>query len=263
MNNLTLLLANTLTLAGTLFINYYVGSGSYADTTVGEVSAQYPTLITPAGYAFSIWGLIYLLLIAFVLYQWVAWRKGRNEESLQRAGIWISLANIANACWVLAWVNGYLGLSVLIIFFLLFCLISLVKRLELEVWDAPLRIIFFVWWPICIYTGWIILATVTNVAVYLSSKGWFEGILSGELWAIIMIIIASLIYLWLTYARNMREAAIVGAWGFFAIGVKQWEASGSVGITAFIAAGVLLAYAGYHGYQNRGTSPIVKMKSQM
>ena len=147
-------------------------------------------------------------------------------------------------------------------FSLLFCLICLVKRLELEVWDAPLRIIVFVWWPICVYTGWIILATVTNVAVYLSSKGWLEDILSGELWAVIMVIIASLIYLWLTYARNMREAAMVGAWGFIAIGVKQGEASGSVGITAFIAAGVLLAYAGYHGYQNRKTSPFVKMRKR-
>lgn len=260
MKEFILLISNTLTLAAALFINYLAGSGSLNGKTIGEVSARYPTLITPADYAFSIWGFIYLLLIAFVAYQWVGWFRKRNEESLSRAGIWFSLANVANGLWVIAFVNEALGLSVLLIFLLLFALISLVIKLRLETWDAPLRIIAFVWWPICFYIGWIVLATVSNVAVYLKSAGWQGGVLAPEAWAIIMILIATLIYLFLTFTRNMREAALVGVWGLVAIASKQWGTHEGIVISALIAAGILFAAAAYHGQRNRDTSPFLKLK---
>ena len=262
MKPMVLLVANTLSLLATLFINYYVGTGSYTGKTIGEVSSQYPTLITPAAYAFSIWGLIYLLLIGFVGYQWYAYFKDRNSVSLLKAGGWFVLANVANALWVFAWVNEVLGLSVFLIFALLFTLIMLVKRLGLEVWDAPLRIILFVWWPICVYIGWIVLATLTNVAVYLKSQNMLEDALSPELWALIMLILATCIYLFLTYTRNLREAALVGVWGLIAIAYRQWETNNSVVITALLTAGILLVYTAYHGYRNKDTSPYVKLKNK-
>lgn len=257
-----LLFLNTLTLLATLMVNYLYGSGALDAKSVGEISDQYPTLITPAGYAFSIWGLIYLMLIAFTGYQWYAWSKKRNEDSLKPAGIWFSLANILNGLWIFAWVNEALGISVLIMLLLLFSLVQLVIRLRLEVWDAPLRIILFVWWPVCVYTGWIITATVTNIAVYLKSLGWADDILPSGIWAIIVIILATLVYLFLTYARNMREAAFVGVWGLTAIAVNQWSEHEHVAIAALLAAGVLFLYAGYHGMKNMGTSPFVKLKNK-
>nr|MBS0038460.1 hypothetical protein [Saprospiraceae bacterium] len=69
MKNTVLLLANSFTFVLVLAMNFIYGSGMWGTATVGEISAQYPTLITPAGYAFSIWGVIYLLLIGFVGYQ--------------------------------------------------------------------------------------------------------------------------------------------------------------------------------------------------
>lgn len=257
-----LLFLNTLTLLATLVVNYLYGSGRLNTKSVGEVSDQYPTLITPAGYAFSIWGLIYLLLIGFVGYQWYAYFNGRNEDSLNPAGGWFSLANIFNALWVFAWVHEALGLSVLIMLLLLFSLLRLVMRLRLEIWDAPLRIILFVWWPICIYTGWIVVATVTNIAVYLKSLGWTGAVLPPEIWAIIVIVLATLIYLFLTYTRNMREAALVGVWGLIAIAYQQWGDHDSVVITALLGAGILLLYAAYHSIKNKNTSPFIKLKNK-
>lgn len=255
-----LLLLNILTFLGTLLINYLYGSGTIDSPSVGAVSDRYPTLITPSDYAFSIWGLIYVLLLAFTAYQWYSWSKNRPGDSLQPAGIWFSLANIFNALWIFAWVNEALGLSVIIILLLLFSLVQLVSRLQLEVWDAPLRIIFFVWWPICIYIGWIVLATVTNIAVYLSSLGWEGAPLSGTLWAIIVITMAMAIYLFLTYARNMREAALVGVWGLAAIAYNQWEQQEGVALAALLAAGILFLSAAYHGWKNKDSSPFAKMK---
>lgn len=262
MKELILLICNTLTLSATLFLNYLAGSGSFHGQTIGAVSARYPTLLSPADYAFSIWGFIYFLLIAFVGYQWFAYFKNRNEDSLNKAGIWFSLANIANGLWVIAFVNEDLGLSVLFIFLLLFILIVLLVRLKLEVWDAPLRIIVFVWWPICFYIGWIILATVSNVAVYLKSMGWQGGALSPEAWAIIMILLATLIYLFLIFRRNMREAALVGVWGLLAIASKQWEAQEGVVITSITAALILFISVAYHGLKNKDSSPFVKLRQK-
>lgn len=255
-----LLLLNTLTLGATLFVNYYIGSGTHGGKTIGEVSSQYPTLITPAGYAFSIWGLIYIMLITFVGYQWYAYFNDRNEDSLNKSGIWFFLANIANGLWVIAWVNEALGGSVIIIFFLLFSLLQLVFRLRLETWDAPLRIITLVWWPICFYIGWIVVATFTNVAVYLKSQAILEGVWTPEAWAIVAILLAALVYIFLIYARNMREGALVGIWGLVAIAANQWGNNDSVVAAALIAAGILFIYTSYHGMKNKETSPFMKAK---
>ncbi|WP_224997757.1 hypothetical protein [Cesiribacter sp. SM1] len=260
MKALILLLANTLSLLITLAVNYTAGTGAISSKSIGDVSDEYPTLLTAAGYAFSIWGLIYLMLVAFTAYQWYAWFKGRNRESLLKAGIWFFMANLANALWVFAWLTENLGLSVLIILFLLFSLTRLVIRLELETWDAPLRIIIFVWWPVCIYLGWIVLATVINISVYLESLGVLANLMAPELWAILVLVLASLIYLFLTWSRNMREAALVGVWGLVAIAYKQWNNHDAVAITALLAAAVLFLYAGYHGIKNMDTSPLAKAK---
>ena len=250
MKSIVLLLANTISLLITVLINYSAGMGAINGQSVGEVSNQYPVLITPAGYAFSIWGLIYLLLLAFTVYQWVAWLKGRNEESLFAAGHWFYLANVANALWVLAWIYEALGLSVLLMLFLLFCLLKLVVRLKLETWNAPFHIIAFVWWPICIYTGWIVLASVVSISVYLGSFNFLAKILPPEVWAMIMISVAGLVYLFLTWSRNMREAALVGVWGLVAIAVKQWGRQDEVAVMSLITAAILFISAAYHGFRN-------------
>lgn len=258
MKPIVLLLANTLSLLATLVMNYAAGTGALYKLSIGEISDRYPTLLTPAGWAFSIWGLIYLLLILFTGYQWFAWTKGKNEDSLKPTGLWFMLANLANALWVIVWLNEWLGLSVLIIFLLLFCLIMLVVRLRLEVWEAPLRIILFVWWPICIYTGWIILASITNVSVWLTSQNMSPGLLSGRGWALLLIVVAGLLYLYLTWKRNMREAALVGVWGLSAIAYNQWNTAATVAGTALVTAILLFLYAGYHGYKNRHSFPLFK-----
>lgn len=262
MKKLLFLILNTGTLLATLFLNYLAGTGYLNGETIGSVSRQYPALITPASYAFSIWSLIYLLLIIFVGYQWVSYFKKETYGSIEKTGIWFSLANVANGAWVLAFVNQSLGLSVLLIMLLLFALVLLVLRLDLEIWDAPLRIIVFVWWPICIYTGWIVLASVTNVAVYLKSQGWQGGPLSPELWTVGVLALAVIVYLFLIYTRNMREAALVGAWGFIAIAYEQWGGLKMVGISAIIAAVIVFLAAFYHGMKNQATSPYIKWKKK-
>jgi hypothetical protein len=136
----------------------------------------------------------------------------------------------------------------------------LTLRLRLEIWDAPLHTIVFVWWPVCIYLGWIVVASVANVAAYLVSTGWEGGFLTPATWTVIMIAIATVIYLLLVFTRNMREAAVVGIWAFIAIAVRQWSVYDEIVYTAMAGTLVLLLVVSWHGYKNRDTSPFKKLQ---
>lgn len=260
MRQKTLLLINTFSLIFALIMNALSGSGFVFQKSVGEVSANYETLVTPAGYAFSIWGIIYLLLIAFVGYQWYVWTKIKNDENLLKTGIWLAIGNVANGLWIAAWLNELLGISVLLILVLLLSLVVLTVKLRLEIWDAPLRIIAFVWWPISIYVGWIVVAAVANISSLLVSVGWNGAFLTPEHWAIIIIAVATGIYLFLIKTRNMREAALVGVWALIAVAVKQWQMNQSVVFAAISGAVILFGAATVHGFRNRETSPFEKLK---
>lgn len=257
MKRLALLLFNTVTFGITLYLNYIFGSGAGGRRNVGEISAQYDTLITPAGYAFSIWGLIYLLLLSFIVFQWVSFFKSQNQKSLIPSSIWFGLSNVFNGLWIIVWTSEMITVSVLVIFALLICLLMLVVKLRLETWDAPLDIIAFVWWPICIYTGWVITASVVNLSVWFLAK---EILLSNQaFWTIAVLFIGTGIYLALIRFRNMREAALVGVWAFIAIAVKQWDNQYMVAYAALIFATALFLAASIHGFKNRKTNPFQKI----
>ncbi len=255
-NQTSLLLANTVSLLFALVINAMAGSSIFSGKTVGDVSKTYDTLFAPAGYAFAIWGLIYLLLILFVGYQWFAWLKRNDDRELQQTGLWLSLANLANGFWIVAWLNESIGISVLLMLVLLISLLVLVVRLRLEIWDAPLRIIAFVWWPIVIYLGWIVVAAVANVAAWLVSMGWHGGFMGASNWTILLIAAATMIYVALVWFRNMREAALVGIWALIAIAVRQWQTHDEIVIVASIGAVTLFTIVSWHAYKNRESSPL-------
>jgi uncharacterized membrane protein YhaH (DUF805 family) len=108
--------------------------------------------------------------------------------------------------------------------------------------------------------GWIIVASVTNVAAFLVYLQWDGFQLSPEFWTIALLAVATTIYLLLIFKRNLRESATVGIWAFIAIVVKQWNDNQLIGIIAIVAAALLLIATMYHGYKNRSTSPDQKFK---
>lgn len=249
---------NSITFILSIFINYWVNTDAYKGKSVGEISNQYDSLITPAPYTFSIWGIIYLSITAFIVYQWYIAKTGKGIETLQLTGFWLALANILNTFWIIAWTHNYIGLSVFLIIGLLLCLIMLTVRLNLECWDAPIRTIVLVWWPITIYLGWVVLATVANFAAFFISMGWKGEHLGETIWAMQMIFIAVIIYVLLIYYRNMREAALVGIWGFTGILMKQWGQNELVAYSSIAAIIILLISAAIHGYKNRNKNPFYK-----
>jgi hypothetical protein len=240
MKQISLLSGNSITLIFALVMNSLQGSQVFNGITVGKVSANYETLFTPAGYAFTIWGIIYLLLILFIANQWFTWFKRKDDRELKQISWWFSLGNLANGLWIVAWLNEQMGLSVLLILILLFSLILLAVRLKIGKQRASLQTIILVWAPVCIYLGWIVVASVANISVFLVSIGWQGGFLQEMGWAIIMILTATGIYLALLKTRNMKLPAVVGIWALVAIAQKQWQLNNEIVYVALAASAILL-----------------------
>lgn len=254
-------IANTCAFLITVFISCAASTGLLGEATIGAVSARYQTLVTPADYAFSIWVPIYLMLAAFVFYQVLGLVKHtRNGRFVRQIGWWFVVSCLANSGWAIAWVYDYTSLSVLLMALLLGSLMKIVVNTNMERWDAPFPIIFFLWWPFCLYSGWVTLALIANVAAWLTKLGWIGGGLNPVGWALLMIAVAGLINFLMIWTRNMREFALVGAWGLIAIAAANRGTFPVLVWAASITAAFLLVNIAIHGWRNRATSPLVKWR---
>ena len=253
--------SNGVALLATIFINYLSNTGALNNTTIGEISKDINSLFTPAGYAFAIWGFIYLLLLGFIIYQGRSlFVKVRNDDFVLKIGWWFVISCIANSGWVLLWIYGYTGRSCIFIFMLLFSLLKIVTNNDMELWDAPISVIALLWWPFVFYSGWVAVASIANVSAYLTKIGWNGLGMSDVAWTVFMIILALLINLIVTWTRNMREFALVGAWALIAIAVANYQKVSVITYVASVAAAILIISSLIHGYKNRATSPMVKCK---
>ena len=249
----TLQISNILALVVTVVMNYLSNTGIFNGNTMASVSASYQNFFTPAGYAFSIWGLIYIGLAAFVVYQSKGLFKPSETRSIvSKVGWAFVISCVANCFWILAWLYDYTGSSVLIMVLLLLSLLRIVTRVGLEMNFITLKRIAFEWWPFALYVGWICVALIANVAAYLTKIEWSGFGISAVSWTLIMIGVAAIVNLYLTWNRNMRESAMVGAWALVAISVANWNVNETIVIVALAAAALLLVSGVIHGYRNRG-----------
>ena len=96
--------------------------------TTGELSDAYPSLFTPAGYVFGIWGLIYLLLVIFVVYQ--ARDAQQHNLRLDALGYAFVVSCVFNIGWIFAWHYGQILLSTLFMLGILASLVVCYERLK-------------------------------------------------------------------------------------------------------------------------------------
>jgi hypothetical protein len=166
------------------------------------------------------------------------------------------ISSIMNGLWTYVFVTDQLFLSVIVINILALCLYLLIAKLRIAVRVPTLKEALLVWWPILIYTGWVTVAAVVNIASLLQANG--VGI--NALVAIAVLIILAAALLILLAFRNVRELLFASAWGITAIGVQQLSTSGDsfVAVTAFTIAAILLAACIIHGavIVASGTRPI-------
>lgn len=206
--------------------------------TTGEISDSIPTLFTPAGYVFSIWGLIYLGLLAFAWYQ--SRSQERGESAVERIGYWFVASCAFNSIWILLWHYQQFSLSLVAMLGLLVTLIAIYLRLDIGRRPVSASEKRWVHLPFSIYLGWISVATIANVSTVLYTLGWNGGALSPEAWTAIMVIVAAVLGIVMILLRNEVAFPLVLVWALIGIAVARvsiW----SIAITAGMVAVALVA----------------------
>lgn len=204
----------------------------------GEISDQYPNLFVPSGATFSIWGIIYLLLLVFAIYQArtiFGSKSNPINELVDHIGIWYFLSCILNAFWILAWHYELLPVSVAIMWLLLLTLIitkfgiaNYINQ-EMSGWNK-----FIIKAPFGFYLGWISVATIANMTAWLSATSWRGG-LEEDTWAVIMIMVGGVFALYAAQRLSNGFLTLAVVWAFVRIVAKRINEQPMYYSIAFIA----------------------------
>jgi len=254
--------ANFLSVLLALIINILASALPLNGQNTGEISDRFQVYFVPAGYVFSIWGVIYLGWIAFMIFQF---HPSQNENPrLRRLGYLFVFSNFANAAWLFCWHYNRFGLSVLVMLALLGLLIA--SYLRLNVNRSPVSRLEY--WSVdalfSVYLGWITVATVANITDWLYLVEWNGFGVSAQAWAVIMLGIASLLGLGMALTRRDIGYLSVLVWAFIGIAVKQTSAP-TVVLSAWMAAAAMLGLILYSGIHLRtpGPTPSLRFKTKM
>jgi len=223
-NNIKIVVAVTFIFM--IIMNGLANSIPINGVTTGEVSDSYPDLFAPASITFAIWGLIYLLLAAYTLYQFGLFRQDKGTgraELFTTIGIYFSISSVANGLWILAWHYDAIGLSLLLMIIILINLILITNRLSSEEFNFQEKLLIRL--PFSIYFGWITVATIANVTTYLISIGWGGFGISEQIWTILILFVGVAI----AGARMIRDKdvayGLVIVWAYAGIWIKHASAS--------------------------------------
>lgn len=229
------------------FVLTVIVNGLAGSTTIlggkftAEISDANPTLITPAGYVFSIWGVIYLLLGVFVVFQALPNQQGQAFQ--KKIGWLFALSSLLNIVWLFLWQYEYLVFSVVLMFLLLATLILIYLRLDIGRSDVRMREKLAVHLPFSVYLGWITIASIANVSLFLVSENWDGFGIGAETWATLIIIVALVIALLVLATRRDIAYGLVVVWALFGIAVNQSGNQSIVTLTEASAIIILLALA--------------------
>lgn len=228
--------------------------------TAGEISDLLPSYFTPAGYTFSIWSLIYLSLLGFIIFQSLPAQRQRPFQS--KIG-WLFIANcVANSAWIFAWHFGFYTLSVFIMIAILLTLIAIYARLKIGVpgQNVPLAERLLVRFPFSIYLGWISVATIANIASVLAFLGWDGFGIAEPVWSAIMMSVAVILAGLLLFNRRDFAYAGVLVWALF--GIRTAQSGEPIVASVAVVAAVLItviAFVGYFRTRNSDGSVTPKM----
>ena len=232
-------------------VNFLANSLPINNRGTGQISDAYRNLFAPAGFAFSIWGLIYLLLAGYVVYQIVSFfKKGdkKHEELLKKINIYFIATSLANISWIFAWHYDFIWLSVLIMAGLLVCLIKIADILRVEKFAWREKMLMAT--PFSVYFGWITVAAIANITVFLVSLGWNGFGIADYIWTSVILVVGALIgILRMSKDKNIAYGLVL-IWAYFWILFKHLSASGfngqypSVIVTAIVCLIFLVFFTG-------------------
>ena len=228
-----------LAIFGNIFLNYYANIHPFAGLTNAAISAKYPTLFTPAGYAFSIWGLIFLALVVYAIWQLLPGQRNLSlPDALAKPLI---LANVATGSWVVLFAYELILPSMGVMLLILGCLIATYGRARRRIFADAAPALAGV--PFSLYLGWISVASVINITIGLKQLGWqpVEGASVTLTLGLIFVVVA----LGLIMSRVFRDMVfpLVVAWALVAVWVVRLREVPELGWAA-LAGATVVAIAG-------------------
>lgn len=224
----------------TIIANGMANGGLVEGESIGSISDQYATLFAPAGITFAIWGLIYLLLIAFAIYQardLFSYQK-QDDPWLHNIGPWFVLSCIFNVAWLVAWLNEMLGLSLFLMMGLVGSLVIIYLGLHIGQQEVSPRVKYLVHLPFSVYLGWVNVALIANIAALLVQEGWTGADLGKLPWTLFAVIAAGVVGVFVSGSRNDIAFGAVIIWALLGIIIKRAEVGGETAFPIQLAAGV-------------------------
>ena len=203
----------------TLIVNTLANALPLNGLNTGQISDRFQVYFVPAGYVFSIWGVIYLGLIAFAIFQ--ALPSQRENPRLRAIGWWVSLGGLANSAWIFLWHYQQFPLTLIAMLVLLATLLVTYLRLGIGRTTAPAAETWAVRLPFSIYLGWITVATVANVTDVLDYLKWDGFGIPPEIWMGIVLAAVLVIAALMNFTRRDVAYAAVILWALAGISIKQ------------------------------------------
>jgi hypothetical protein len=229
---------NVVAVVATVTLNGLANALPLNGQTTGEISDRFQVYFVPAGYVFSIWGLIYLALAAFAIYQ--ALPAQRENPRVRRVGYLFALSCVANVSWLFLWHYERFLLTVVAMVTLLLSLIAIYLRLGIGRTQVPTAEKWLAHVPFSIYLGWITVATIANVTSVLDYVGWSGWGISPEAWTAIILAVGVGIAAAVGLTRRDVAYVLVIVWAFAGIAVKH-AGTPIVAIASWVSTALVVA----------------------
>ncbi len=250
-NNLLRQILVIIAVVATIIVNGLANALPINGMGTGDISDQFNVLFVPAGYVFSIWGVIYLGLIAYAVYQ--ALPSQRDNARLRSIDVPFYISSLANITWIFLWHYLRFGWTIVAMLVILLSLITIYRRLNTGISAPPFGDHWLVQFPFAIYLGWITVATIANMTVLLDVIGWGQFGLSDTFWFVTVTVVALAIAGLVMWRRGDLAYLAVLTWAFAGIAVKH-SGLPTVTTVAWVAAAItviMIAVAMWRRKQGR------------
>ena len=233
---------NIIAVVITIIVNGLANLLPIGGKNTAELSDNIPNLFVPAGITFSIWGVIYVLIILFAIY--LAKDLFKKEKTttpfLEKISYFFILASIANIVWIFLWHYEQIILSLLAMLILFVSLLFMYLRLNIGIEKVSLKEKLFIHVPISVYIGWITVATIANITAVLVTIGWDGFGVSEEIWTMLVMIVAAIITILMLIKRKDCAYSAVIIWALIGIYLKRMTDDPLYGLQTQIAYTALL-----------------------
>lgn len=214
MNITILTITNIIVFLATLFVNQLGATGKFNGMGQKDVSDKYKTLITPRGFAFAIWGIIYTLLFVTLIYFFVQRNDPAVAELILLTSSLFIASSVFNMCWIVSFSYEKLGLSNIFIFGMLISLMTIIGKIYEYHTNFPSTLAGSAF---TLYASWVFIATILNISLYLVQKKWRGFGISDSIWTIFILFVAIILVLIYLFIYQNALFPIAIAWAFFGI----------------------------------------------